>query len=216
MRMLPLSCCLLAAACSGDDETTAPPPEASCDDITSAPLGEVDVNDWPDGLPEAIADYNLIGGRYEAVASEACGVGVVAVKLIPATQEELLIVTETWPAADILTCGCVADTKFGDDTAYAIAAQIPAFEFYIESFGDPGIDNQNVVGTGALFSPSAPLTMRQCGTKDVDPILGSAYDQFTTILRIEDGLLTGGLSLAKIDGTRVDCELSDFELIEAL
>ena len=59
--------------------------------------------------------------------------------------------------------------------------------------------------------------MRACGTKDVNPILGSIYEQFTAIVRVEDsGLITGSITLAKTDGTNASCELSDWTFIEGL
>jgi hypothetical protein len=215
MRSLPLFL-VSAVACSGGDETTEPQPTPTCDDLTSAPLSGVPVTDWPDGLPEALATYDAVGGVYEATLSEECGGGPVTVKLVPRTQEDLLIVTEPWPAASVLTCGCVTDPRFEDDTTYDIAALIPEFDFYIQFFGDPGIDNQNVVGSGALFSPSAPLTLRECGTMNVDANLGSIYEQFTTIFRVEAGVYTGAITLAKTDGTNVACEITDWEFIEGL
>jgi hypothetical protein len=217
MRFLALL--LLVTACHGkDDTTTGPAPQATCDDLTAEPLGSVPVEEWPEGFPDALERYRDLGGRYDATLDEACGGGTVGIKLIPRGQEELLLVTEPWPAASVLTCGCVTDPVYEDDTAYDIAAQIPEFEIFVETFGEVGLDNQNLVGSGALFNPSAAApAMRACGTKDVNPILGSIYEQFTVIVRVEDsGLLTGTITLAQTDGTNSSCDLTDWELVEGL
>lgn len=218
MRFLPFL--LLLPACGGDkdDDTTGPDPQASCDDLTAEPLGTVPVEEWPAGFPEALEMYRDLGGRYDATLSEACGGGTVGIKLIPRGQEELLLVTEPWPSAAVLTCGCVTDPNYSDDTAYDIAAQIPEFEIFIETFGEVGLDNQNLLGAGALFNPSAEApTLRACGTKDVNPILGSIYEQFTAIVRVEDsGLITGTLTLAKTDGTNETCELEGWDFVSPL
>lgn len=207
---------LVLAACGGgaDDDTDLPASQATCDDLTAAPLSEVPVEDWPDGMPQILEQYANVSGLYEVKASGACANEKFAVKLVPRGQEELLVVPEPWAAADILTCGCVTDPVYGDDTTLPIAAQIPEFEVYIEDFGEVGVNNLSVLGSGALFSPSQPLTMRACATKNVDPILGSAYEQFTAIVRLENGNLSGAITLVTTEGANETCELTEWEFID--
>lgn len=201
---------LLLAACSGggDDETTEP--FATCDEIVAAPLPEVEATAWPDGMAEAIGTYNSLAGRWEATSS--CG-GTVALKFVTPTQEELQVVTESWSTPG-LSCGCVTDPAFADDTAYDVIALHENFEFFVEAYDDPGLDAKNVMAAGALYGPGAPLEFRACGTTNIDPLLASEYEQATTVLRVESGgTMTGTLVLARTDGTKDTCDLSSFERI---
>lgn len=196
---------------AGDDSGGAPP---SCDDLATSPLGQVDVNDWPAGLADVLTPFDNIAGRWEATSS--CG-SVVAVKFVTTTRESLDVVTTPWTPVPSLSCGCTADPSFGDDTKYNPVAFDPSFEFYVEVFDDPALDGRTIPSSGALFPPTAPFVFRGCGVDDVDPVLLSAYDQVSTVLRVlPSGEMTGSLVLTPKEGDPTVCELSDFTLVEAL
>lgn len=203
----------LAAACGGNDDTTDTDPPPSCDEIVTAPLGQVPVGEWPSGLAEAIPDYTGIGGRYDV--DTACSDGTLSLKLTPTSEEELQVVQQPWTSST-LTCGCVTDPLYADDTKYEVLARFEGFDVFVEQFGEPGVDNQSIAAAGSLFGGSAPMSFRACGSLNVNPILGSVYEQVSAVIRLEGGAFTGELVLARTDGTVETCDLSEWELVEGL
>lgn len=218
MRTLTLSIALVGCSGKGKDDDSAP--DASCDDIVTERLGAVSVDEWPAGLAEAIPDFELIGGRWSATATSdstaatACS-GTIALKFTTETREDLLVVREPW-SSPTLPCGCQSDPSFPSDNTLDVVALTENFSFYVETFGDPALNARTVPGAGALFGPGEPMSFRGCAVDDVDPILQSAYDQVTTVLRVTGGVLSGTLVLAPVSGAVETCELTDFKLVEAL
>jgi hypothetical protein len=200
-----------AVACSGNDKDDGTQVGNDCDSIETAPLSQVEATEWPAGLTDAIPVYNSLGGRW--TASNSCG-GEIAVKFVPRPQEELEVVTSPYNTTE--RCGCPTDPKYLDDTKYDVVALHSNFDFYVETFDDPGLAGQTILSGGALYGPGEPMTVRACGIDDIDPILQSAYDQATTIVRIENGAITGSLVLAPATGEPVVCDLTNFTLVEAL
>jgi hypothetical protein len=199
-----------AVACTGKDKDDGTQAGNDCDSIETAPLAQVEATQWPAGLTDAIPVYNDLGGRW--TASNSCG-EPIAIKFVTRPQEELEVVQTPYNTTE--RCGCPTDPKYLDDTQYDVVALHDNFDFFVEVFDDPGLAGQTIKAAGALYGPGEPMTVRACGVDDVDPILQSAYDQVTTILRVEGGAMTGSLVLAPAEGEPVVCDLSDFVLVEA-
>ena len=199
-------------ACSGGDDPTGTTEAGSCDGIATSPLAEVSSEAWPDGTAEAIETYRTVDGRYETTNS--CGYPT-AIKLTThiAGEEALQLVTEPWPVSR--DCGCLTDPNFAPDSKYGLVALHDEFQFFVETFDDPGVQGQTLVGDGALFTPGEPMRFRGCATTNIDPLLESRYEQLTTIFRIElGGTLSADLVLATPEGEVEVCSLSGFVKIE--
>jgi hypothetical protein len=198
--------CVVALGCGGDKDTETPGDPNLCNDLVAEPLPTVPATDWPAGLDAAMPEYVEIGGRYTVTSS--CG-QVLTVKLTRQEQDQLKVVTSPFPegAGD---CGCTADPNYGDDTEYDVIALFEDFEIYVESFEDPALDSATFENDGALFGPGSPMLVRFCVTEDVDPVLNSAYDQVSIVLRVEGGSLNGALVLTPFEGEPEVCELSGF------
>lgn len=211
MRWLVLG--FVAAGCNGDGGGGGNDTDlGTCDDLVTAPLPTVPSTDWPEGLAEAITSYQEFGGRYEV--SNTCGDGI-AVKITPPLFETLEVVTEPYNTTQ--ECGCTVDPDFPDDAQLDMLATMSGFEVFIESWTDPGIAGQTVVGSGALYAEGTGMLLRACGTEDIDPYLQSAYDQLDVVIRIdESGSLVGLLRLTPVDPEApVEiCDLSNFNLQE--
>ncbi|HHO54342.1 MAG TPA: hypothetical protein ENK18_26595 [Deltaproteobacteria bacterium] len=217
MRLVPsphlISLCAVGAltACagpSGTDGTTTN--EGSCDDIVTAPLGTVSVEDWPQGTADAMETFLSIPGRWEV--DNSCGLPT-AIKITTGPQETLELVQEPWPLTH--DCGCLTDPSFAPDSKYGLVAVHDSFEFFVETFDDPGVSGQTLEGSVTLFAPGEAMRLRGCAVTNIDPLLGSTYEQLTTILRIEQGgIMSSDLVLAKEDGTVQVCTLSNFTLVE--
>jgi hypothetical protein len=213
-----LSIALVGCGGNGKDDDTAP--DASCDDIVTERLGSVSVEEWPAGLAEVIPTYDGLGGRWTATAtsdsadSTLCN-GTLALKFTNHSREDLQVVREGWTSTT-LTCGCLTDPQYPDDTSFDVLAIDDGFQFYVESFGDPALNGVTLTGSGKLFGAGAPMDFRACAVDDVDPVLQSAYDQVTTVLRVIDGVMTGTLVLVPTSGAVETCELTDFALVEPL
>lgn len=203
---------LLAWGCGGDDEPTTTDPDAgTCNELDKAPMSQVPATEWDPGLGDAFDDFELLAGRWNV--SNECG-GIVGIKITTPDRESMDIVTSTWTTPSLF-CGCVNDPEYADDTKYDPIATFDGFEFYIETFDDPGVQGQNIVGSGSLFS-GAPFTVRGCAVKDIDPAFGSAWDQMTAIIRIENGEPTGSLVLATNEQQVTTCKLSNWQLVQKL
>lgn len=200
-------------ACGGDKETTPTDGDAgTCDEIVTAPLTEVPATEWDPALGPALEDYDGLSGRWNV--KNECGGATVGIKLVAKDRETLELVTEPWTSTTI-TCGCANDPLYGDDTDFAPLAFFEGFEFYVETFDDPGVQGQTVIGSGGVFS-GGPFSVRSCAVQNIDPILGSAWDQMTAIVRVEGGTIVGTLVLATDEGTVETCSLTDWDLVEAL
>jgi hypothetical protein len=202
---------LVVVGCSGGDGGGGNTNDAlTCDDIEKAPLTSVPSTEWPDGLDEAILDYQDFGGRYEV--SNSCG-DSFAVKLTAPPFDTLEVVTEQWQTTTE-RCGCLSDPNYPDDTQFDVVALVSGFEVFVESWPDPALNGKLIVGGGAVYSPDEELFLRACGTLDVDPYLQSLYDQVGAVIRItQSGAIEGTLTLAPLDGSAVQtCQLSNFNL----
>lgn len=198
--------------CGGDDTDTHSGGPAGCDALVSAPLGAVPATEWDPDLGPAMATYDGLAGRWTADTS--CGLGRVGLKFVNRTRDELEVVQEPYPAG--VPCGCTFDPSFGPDGTYGPLALFTDFEFYVETWDDAGVQGQNVITQGALYPSDAPFQVRACGTQTIDPYLGSEWDDLTTIVRVTGGALGGSVLLSKSTGESSSCDLTDFELVEAL
>lgn len=203
---------LLLWGCNGDSGTTDTDGAAgTCDEIEVEPLTSVPATEWDPALSAAFVDYDSLAGRWNAV--DACG-GTVGIKILTPDRETMDIVTQPW-TTERLICGCVNDPLYGDDTQFTPLATFDGFQFYIETFDDPGVQGQTIVGSGSLFG-DAPFTVRGCAVTNIDPALGSAWDQVTAILRVEGGVPTGALVLANKEQEVTSCALTDWQLVQKL
>lgn len=202
----------LAAGCGGHkDGTDTGSDPASCNDVVTERLGAVETTRWPDGLAEALPVYQRIAGRWSATSS--CG-SSVTVKFTTVLQEDLQVVTTPWPNTTT-ACGCETDPSFPADNQLGAVALTEDFQYFVEAYDDPALDAISITGRGTLFGPSQPLAFRGCAVDDVDPVLQSAYDQVSTIVRIDaNGELSGTFVLTPAGGSPDTCELSGFDLIE--
>ncbi|MBX2798131.1 MAG: hypothetical protein KTR31_10690 [Myxococcales bacterium] len=212
--MRTLTMVVFAAACSGGDATDDVPDARTCDDVTTEAVGTIPVDQWPEGVQEAFDNYDGVEGRWEV--SNSCGADT-AIKITTFSREELELVTDPWPST--LNCGCVTDPSFSADSKYDVVGTYPRFEFFVESFEDPAVDNKglsltNDDGIATAFAPGSPMGFRGCLTTTVDPLLGSEYEQYTAIVRRTGGSLSVDLILAREDGSFDQCELSNFVLVE--
>lgn len=209
-HLVPLWPLGLLAACAGPASTDGTVTDDGCDDIVTAPLGSVPVEEWPQGTPDAMETFLSVDGRWEA--DNSCGLPT-AIKITTGPQDQLQLVQEPWPLTR--DCGCLTDPSFAPDSKYELVALHDSFEFFVETFDDPGVQGQTLAGSATLFTPGEALRMRGCAVTDIDPALGSAYEQLTTILRIEQGgNMSSDLVLAKEDGTVEVCTLSNFTLVD--
>lgn len=198
--------------CGGDDTDTHSGGPSGCDALVSEPLGQVPATEWDPDLGPAMATYDELAGRWTADTS--CGIGRVGIKFVTHTRDELEVVREPYPAG--VPCGCTIDPSFGPDGTYGPLATFTDLEFYVETWDDPGVQGQNVIASGALYASDDPFQVRACGTQTIDPYLGSAYDDLTTIVRVGGGALSGAIVLTTLTGESSTCDLTDFELVEAL
>jgi hypothetical protein len=202
------------AACSGA-EVVSPP--ASCDGVSSAPLGSVAQEDWPAGVQEALDLYPLLPGTW--AADNSCGESAT-VKFIPAAQESLQIVTNEWPQFPGLACGCTVDPAYPADPMFDLTMLVPNYQVYVEGFGDPGVDQQNVITEGAFYVPGEPLVMRTCGQRNIDPLIGSAYSSASYAVRVlpggYNGVLQLTITLTDDHGAKQVCDLDNFDFIAGL
>jgi hypothetical protein len=198
-------------ACNGKDATTDSADGAECS-LVSDPLGTVPATEWNPDLGAAMATYDGLAGRW--TADTDCDLGTVGFKFVVRSRDELEVVKEGYPAG--LPCGCDGDPAFGTDSDYSPIATFADFEFFVETWDDPGAQSQNVISGGALFDTAAPFQIRACGRMTIDPVLGSQWDTLTTILRVSNGALSGAVILSDDEGQAESCELSGFELVEAL
>lgn len=193
---------------NGGNETGTNTGAPSCDDVVTQPLAEVPSTQWPTGLDQAILDFQDFSGPY--TVSNSCGDNLT-VKLTAPSFETLVVVTTPW-ATENLKCGCLNDPQYPDDTEMEAVALLEGFEVFIDSWPDPGVDGQRVIGAGALYAPTSDLEFRACGVKDIDPYLQSAFEQVGAIIRMpQSGGLEGTLTLAPLDGSAVQvCQLTNF------
>jgi hypothetical protein len=204
---------LAILGCGGNDDTgTHSGDPGGCLSIVTEPLGSVPATEWDPDLGPAMETYDGLAGRWTAETD--CGLGRIGLKFVNRAREELEVVREPYPTS--LPCGCDNDPDFGADSAYAPLALFTDFEFYVETWDDPGVEGQNVISAGGLFDASAPFQVRACGRQSIDPYLGSEWDALTTFLRVTGGTLGGTVLLSKDSGETSACALSDFVLVEAL
>ncbi len=213
MRVLP-ALVLSLVACNGDggDDGATTPQPGGCDSVVTSPLSQVPTDQWPEGVPEAIDTYLSVPGRWET--ENSCG-GTTGVKITIASEEDLEVVLEPWNT--VSACGCATDPNFEADSTYDVVALHENFQFFLETFDDPGANARTVPGSGALFAPGEPLKFRGCGTQNIDPVTGSDFDLVTTIMRVTGtGGLNGTVVLTDEDGEveqRV-CELTNWTFVE--
>jgi hypothetical protein len=198
------------AACSGDKTTDTGLDPNLCSQLVTQPLGSVPATDWPAGVTDDLPLYEPLSGRYQV--NNSCG-DALYVKFTAKTQEDLNVVTTPYPEG-AGGCGCTVDPVYGDDSQYDPVLTHDGFQFYVESWDDPGLSSQVFVGEGALFGPDQPMQFRSCGVQDVNPALNSAYDTVATIARLEGGELTASIVMTPFEGDPVVCDLSGFSKVE--
>ncbi len=201
------------AGCSGNDkDAETGGPVDTCESLATEPLGSIPTDEWPEGLNSQISTYLGIGGLYDV--SSSCGQDFAVKVTLPGsgTQEDLDVVTTPWNSQ--LSCGCTNDLTFDPDSQYDHIAIADGFQFFIELFGAPGIDNSSLESTGVIYGVGEPLVFRSCAVKTIDPIEVSEYEQLTAVFRVAPGgVLSSTLLLAKPGGEVETCELSNFQKI---
>ncbi len=213
MHLLTLALSTLVA-CNGDkDEGTHSGDPSGCDALVTEPLPSVPATEWDPDLGPAMATYDSLGGRWTATA-DCEGVGEIGLKFLKRSRDELQVVREGYPPG--LPCGCDNDPDFGADADFGPLATFTDFEFYVETWNDPGVQGQTVISAGGLFAADDPFQVRACGRTTIDPYLGSQWDYLTTILRVSGGNLEGAIVLSNDAGESTTCALTGFDLVEAL
>ncbi len=212
------SAALLGVACAGDDDPGTQTALA-CDVLEAANLKTVNRNDWPDGVAQALSNYEDIGGLYSAESS--CGNSNVKFEVGDVSQID--IITRPWP--EDLECGCVEDPNFEADSMLNPVAihRMPQGQkslfVFVEKFDDPAVDGVTLTnGTVTAFQPTEPLQLRGCATRQVDPLAGSNYQFYTAIVRQPRG--TSSLEFDVVLSDALDgaedriCEFRNLKLIE--
>jgi hypothetical protein len=202
---------VLLTACAGN-EVSSPP--AACDTLESDTLGSVDQSLWPDGVQEALDLYALLPGSWSA--DNSCG-GEVLVKFVMPPLENLQIVTSEWPQFPGLACGCTVDPAFPADPMFDLVMLVNDYEVYVEGFQDPGVNQVNIVTTGAFYVPGELLVMRTCAQKNIDPLLGSDFSSASYAVRVlpggYNGVLQLTITLTDDFGGKQICDLDNFNFI---
>ncbi len=208
---LPLLMLPALAACD-DGGGPIEPIEPLCDDMYTTPLGEVQYSQWP---PDAETAHGLLGSmpaRY--TASDSCKEGgPTYVKVTGAVDWEYLpLVTQSYSE---IGCGCTEDADFKTDSEYDHIAQVQGATVFLEDGFEAGAQNTTVFTDTALFGSGAPFMVRTCGSLQVQPYRGSAYDELKVVFRIDrGGVRTGTYTLSNSDET-LECQLSNF-VVEAV
>jgi hypothetical protein len=195
-----------AVACNGRKDSTDTGGDPDLCTLSTGALPTVPATDWDPGLGPAMEVYDAVGGRYSLTSS--CG-DVLSAKILHQDREQLQVVTAGYPAG-AGGCGCTVDPDNGDDSLYGPIATFTEFEFYMETYPDPALNSVTLTGTGALFDEGAPFQMRFCATQDIDPILNSAYDVASIVLRSAGGALSGSIVLTTEAGDVETCTLQGF------
>lgn len=210
MRYVGLVALVLGACGDKDQGDTGGPAGAGCDQIVTEPLVEVPSTEWPVGLNKAIPKYEDFSGSY--TVSNSCGDNLT-IKLTAPTFESLQVVRTPWTTTTE-RCGCLNDPFYPDDTQLDPIALLDGFQIFIDSWPDPGVSDQIITGSGALYGPDEELEFRACGTLDVAPAYLSAYEQIGAVVRIPaNGGFEATLTLAPVDGSElVTCQFTNFNL----
>ena len=207
---------IVAFGCGGDDEGTNTQALACENSIEVMPLGSVPQTEWPDGVAEGIDNYLAIGGTYSVTNS--CGGGSTTITITTSTQEllssEMDVITTPWPGTR--DCGCLTDSKFPSDSRLNAVAMHDKIEFFIRDFDDPGVAGVSLVDGGSvvMYAPGDPVELRACINTFIDPLIGSAYETYTALIRMEPSGMTVDLVFATEEGEVTTCNLSGFSRIE--
>lgn len=202
---------------TGDDGTQTP---LACDSVVRTPIGQVNAQDWPAGVAEALPAYEALDGLYEGETD--CVEGDVQVRITTGSGDVMDVVEQPWPES--LNCGCTIDPELDADSKYDVIAihDRPgqgevSIQIYFRDVPDPtspgGITFPD--GSVTVFAPGEPMSMRGCATKAVDPIQGSDYERYDAVLRRTSGAIEADLVLHPASGGEsVLCQYRNLTFVE--
>jgi hypothetical protein len=185
-------------------------PTGSCDDLETANLETIPVDEWPENLDATLDPYNALPGTYTA---DSCA-GPITVKLdkFP-PKEEIAVFSNTVDSR--LPCGCASDPEFPDsDNALGATASAYGTTAFFDSADDtldPGMEQRLFTTVDwAFFPSSAPFLLRGCETVPADTTGTAGWKTALVALRVDSaGTLSGNLSLSG-SGDPYSCDLSGF------
>jgi hypothetical protein len=207
---------LLLGACSGGGDPTTPPAPA-CDDLQTAALGTISVEEWPAGTNDSLSIVERIDGRYKV--ADSCQPGVQSyVKLLLANgaemnREAVQLVTQPYSESP---CGCTTDDAYGPDSDYTLVGVHDPSTFFLEDpwFVDTttGADANVTVDIPLVIFGESSLVARSCSSYNIEPFQSGVYDSLDLVFRIEaGGVFSATYSLVTVDGEAGEsCEITDF------
>ena len=199
---------ILMLACSGDDAGTVPAPQ--CDTLETTPLGNVAVDEWPEGTLDAHATLQAFPGRYSTI-DDCTGTEVFVKILVPdIVREDIDLVTSPYTQGP---CGCTTDLSYSADSEYDMVGIVGGSSVFVENGVEAGAENATVFTDLALFTPGSPLSVRACGSRLIEPYKNSEYDEIQVSMRILNGGVYDGSYTLLNDSESLTCNLTSWALI---
>lgn len=201
--MRPLTCMGLMGVlwgCGGEDAERYY--DDPCDmDWPSQSLSTLAVEDWPEGLDDAVRLVSDLPGRWQTTS---CDGAEVIVKISMPSSEELEVFTG--PAPGPQECGCLEDPDYLGDNAYQPVARTP-IEWIVDGYDDPGVTTLAVSSDLYLYGSNQPLRGRACTTQ---PASDEAWETESRILRVDAGRVLSAELYLDDSENQISCRLENW------